>query len=342
VSKWTEREYTKGEIERAGKVLADPHATGASRSAAVVIVNNWRSAHGFPLNTLTVSLRNRSSAVDPSVLVAQRIKRLPSIEKKLQRYPSMNAARMQDLGGCRAVLAGIREVRAVELAFLSAQHKHKLARHDDYITSPKPSGYRGVHLVYQYQSDRKSTYNGLSIEVQIRSQLMHAWATAVETVGLFTSQALKSSLGDAEWLQFFQLMSSVIANREKSPTVPSTPTTLEELRESVEPLVGELGVLDRLRGYAQALSLSQEHVDERARFVIMALNVEEHTLSITGYRTQDEASDNYAVLEEDSRGKPIDVVLVSASSIAGLRSAYPNYFLDTDVFSRIVDETVRA
>jgi len=41
--------------------------------------------------------------------------------------------------------------------------------------------------------------------------LQHAWATAVEAVGIFTKQALKSNIGDGEWLRLFALMSSEIA-----------------------------------------------------------------------------------------------------------------------------------
>lgn len=77
----------------------------------------------------------------------------------------MNVARMQDLGGCRAVLSDVPGVQAVVDSFLTAKHKHRLIRHDDYLTKPKPSGYRGVHLVYAYRSDRVETWNNLSIEV---------------------------------------------------------------------------------------------------------------------------------------------------------------------------------
>lgn len=109
---------------------------------------------------------------------------------------------MQDLGGCRAVLPDLNGVYSVAQSFLRAQHKHKLIRQDDYVLKPKPSGYRGVHLVYSYRSDRTETWNGLAIEIQIRSQLQHAWATAVETVGLFTNQARKSSMGKANGSDF--------------------------------------------------------------------------------------------------------------------------------------------
>jgi len=40
------------------------------------------------------------------------------------------------------------------------------------------------------------------IEIQIRSKLQHIWATAVETVGFFTGQAIKSNEGEKEWNDF--------------------------------------------------------------------------------------------------------------------------------------------
>ena len=66
----------------------------------------------------------------------------------------------------------------------------------DYIAHPKSDGYRGVHYVYKYRSGStpKAEFNSLRIEVQLRSRLQHAWATAVETVSTFTGQALKSNV----------------------------------------------------------------------------------------------------------------------------------------------------
>ena len=42
-------------------------------------------------------------------------------------------------------------------------------------------------------------------------------ATAVETVSTLRQQALKSSLGDPDWLRFFTLMGTAIAIREHAP-----------------------------------------------------------------------------------------------------------------------------
>jgi hypothetical protein len=180
---------------------------------------------------------------------------------KLERFPSMSAARMQDYGGCRAVLKDVASVEAVVESFLSARHKHKLLRHDDYLLRPKASGYRGVHLAYSYRSGKANPpWNGLTIEVQIRSRLQHAWATAVETVGLFTNQALKSSLGESDWLRFFQVMSSAIALREGMPTLSETSSDPVVLKAELEFLASKLEVVQRLGSYAQLLKESEEHM----------------------------------------------------------------------------------
>ena len=59
-------------------------------------------------------------------------------------------------------------------------------------------------MIYRYSSDKgKKDYNGLLVEIQIRSKLQHLWATAVETVDFFTSQTIKSNQGQKEWVTFF-------------------------------------------------------------------------------------------------------------------------------------------
>ena len=72
---------------------------------------------------------------------------------------------------------------------------------------PKKDGYRSLHIIYEYKSDKcKTDYNGLRVEVQIRSRLQHLWATAVETVDFFTRQAIKFNEGIPDWADFFRLV----------------------------------------------------------------------------------------------------------------------------------------
>ena len=197
--KWTEPQYSREEVNEAGQVLLRGTANGSmSLETALSVVNNWRSSHAFPLNTMQMYLRTQARQVYAKSLVAQRVKRLSSIETKLQRFRWLKFSEMQDIGGCRAVVNTVGSVDRLVQAYDRSRIKHRLLDSDDYIGAPKKSGYRGYHLIYGYHSDKKTTYNELKIELQIRSNLQHIWATAVETVGTFTQQALKSSQGELD------------------------------------------------------------------------------------------------------------------------------------------------
>ncbi|HEY6322553.1 MAG TPA: RelA/SpoT domain-containing protein, partial [Thermoanaerobaculia bacterium] len=260
---WAIPQYKPEEVDAAGDVLirrAPRHsmADWEEFERAFLVINNWRSSHSFPLNTFQMGLRRNTRHTDLNGLVAQRIKRLSSIMDKLRRMKSLKLSEMQDIGGCRAVVESVNHVREVVHRYKTSALKHHLIDEDDYILRPKSSGYRGYHLIYRYNSDRKTTYNGLKIELQIRSPLQHAWATAVETVGTFTRQALKSSSGEAAWLRFFALMGTAIANRERTPHVPATPTTKKELVQELLSYATTLQVEAKLQAYGDTLRTLEE------------------------------------------------------------------------------------
>jgi ppGpp synthetase/RelA/SpoT-type nucleotidyltranferase len=197
---WTEPHYTKAEVDNAARtylalndeISADTFdwARWTEYERALETINNWRSAHSYPLNTFQSTLRRYARKVSRRFIVAQRMKRLSSIEAKLLRFPRMRLTQMQDIGGCRAVLRTSKAVKHLHAMYEFSGLKHALAGTDDYIESPKDSGYRGIHLIYRYFSDKnKQAFNGLKIEVQLRSVYQHSWATAVETVGAFAQQA---------------------------------------------------------------------------------------------------------------------------------------------------------
>lgn len=268
---WALPKYSRAEVNAASKVWLSANSTAAEVADALMIVNNWRGIHAFPLNTFQMGLRNRGAKFSDDVLVAQRIKRLSSIELKLKLRPTMKLTQMQDIGGCRAILEDVQVLRQLVTSFKDSDLKHKLLTEDDYIMSPRASGYRGVHLVYSYNSDRSETYNDLKIEIQLRSQLQHAWATSVEVVGTLVDQALKSSLGDPGWLRFFQLMSSELARKEREPLVPGTPDDRGEARKEITKLISQYNPIGRLESYSEALNYI-EHSESGDHFYILHLN----------------------------------------------------------------------
>jgi hypothetical protein len=343
---WTEPAHDRPSVDRAGQILRSVDASNEEELIlAFDVLENWRAAHAFPLNTFQVVLRRRAHEVDSEALVAQRLKRVPSILKKLEDRPSMRLAQMQDIGGCWAVLRTVRMAQRLRDNYLRRSSTSTLVTTKDYIAEPRESGYRSLHLVFRYHSRaEQSAFNGLLIEIQIRSQLQHAWATAVETVGLLSNQALKSSEGSASWLRFFLVTSSLFALKERTQLVPGTPvgsTLVREVREEAQ----RLRVAEKLNTYRQALRVLGSRRVRHARYFLMRLDPDAEALEIASFRDGEltEAVDRYAEIEKEvKRGSSVDVVLVRADSIESLQRAYPNYFLDTQVFLETLAELTPA
>ena len=342
-------QYSPEEVDEAGRTLvlagyADPEATSevseAERLHAVAVVNQWRASHARPLDTFRVNLRRR---VGTRGVVAQRLKRLPSVVSKLERLPRIRLSQMQDIGGCRAIVANADDAFNLAGDLGASRMRHELVRYHNYIDNPRNTGYRSLHLIYAYNSDRTTDWQGLQTEIQIRSQLQHQWATAVETVGTFIGDALKSNIGDTTWLRFFALMSSAIALREGTPLVPSTPANERGITAEIRTCNEELRVMDRLSAFQSVTAQVEELRDRRVRIAVLELNLDTESVHGFGYRANelDEATESYRIMEEQSRDNPrVDVVLISTDSLSALRQAYPNYFADIREFRRIVRDII--
>jgi hypothetical protein len=151
---------------------------------------------------------------------------------------------------------------------------------------------------------KKTTYNDLKVEVQLRSVFQHAWDTAVETVGTFAQQALKSSQGQEDWLEFFKLMASEIALREKCPHIPGTPQKRQELRSLLREYSRKLDVENHLSLYADALQAPEEAGTVKgAHYFLLELDGGEHKLKITAYKNDEleRASKDYLAVEQNGR-----------------------------------------
>lgn len=332
-------EYSRTDVNKAGMTFIDVNADELEKEKALSIINNWRVAHNFPLNTFQWRLRWVAKKINPDCLVAQRIKRLASIKLKLELQPDMKLSQMQDIGGCRAIMKDIGELDQLVNVYKHESRgiKHKLHKEQDYIIEPKVSGYRGVHLIYKYGSDKSADYKDMRIEIQIRTLLQHAWATAVETVGTFINMPLKSSLGDDGWLRFFALMGSAMAISEGKPVVPNTSENVKKLRDEITFLSKKLEVEQHLAAFRKSVQvLSTGRRTNDAYYYLLELDPDAGRVIIKSYSQNQlkTASSDYLTLERRITDGKRDAVLVSADSIEALRLAYPNYYLDTDIFLR--------
>lgn len=210
--KWKKVEYSRSKIIKSGKIIKNPNANQEQIDEATRVIDNWRAAHAFPLHVIYMHLRRMAMSKN-NIVVAERLKRLDSITKKLEREPTMSLWMMQDLGGCRFIVLSIDEVYQYAEQYDTSRKRHIFKERYDYIAKPKLSGYRSLHMVYEYHSDKVDTYNkNMLIEIQYRTHLQHIWATALETMGLFTKQALKAGQGDEHNKRFFCTGFIVVCN----------------------------------------------------------------------------------------------------------------------------------
>ncbi len=327
--------FTRGQINRAGVALLDETATPQARINSLALINHWRACHAYPINTFQATLRGRLKKVCPNPLFATRLKRLPSISKKLEKNHGMQLARMQDVGGLRAVVDTVAQVRKLQEIYCDGSLDHELVGIDDYIDQPKASGYRSLHLIYRYKNPSAPAYNGLSIELQFRTRLQHAWATAVETIGSFLNQALKSSEGPADWLDYFKIVSSAFALNENCPVgAQHSDMAPADIYKKCVALGTTLDVKRKLNAFAVAANAISSN-SAGGNFHLIILDAVERTVSVTsfGRKRLEEANAAYADAERNAaEHQDMQTVLVATSSIEALRLAFPNYFLDTKQF----------
>ena len=339
-SPWVSPSFSRGQVDRAGRLLATSAESGTLSDRGVGdVINNWRSSHSFPLNTLQMGLRNKATSICDAPIVAQRLKRVSSIAHKLQRFQGMQLSRMQDIGGARAVLPTIKDVDELRKLYSRSSARHKRANEKDYVRQPKASGYRGLHLVYRYHSDRNDVYNGLQIELQLRTRTQHAWATAVETVGTFLGQSLKSSQGREDWLRFFELIGSGFALVDSGTIADNVPGERDALLAEIQKAALNLHVKETLEAFRHTLRVVCDRRLRGFKYFLLVLQPNKEKLNIRAFRGGElrKATDAYLAEERDLVDTSGDSVLVSSDSLESLRRAFPNYFGDTRRFVQEMD-----
>lgn len=306
-------------------------------SEDVLVIEQWRAAHSSVLNNFATILRARTKAL--SVSRAQRLKRLKTIIDKLDRFPKMQLARMDDVAGCRLIFDSIEALRGFRGQLQRARFDHKLRNSDnldkyDYIVRPKVTGYRGVHDIYEYnvRSARNAHLNGLYIEIQYRTLVQHAWATAVEVIGFVTESQPKFQKGDKRYELAMAYASEILARAHEMQLGPLPHLTYKELLEQFLELDAEISLLRTLRGLAE----SKTEISGKKHAV---LNMSpDGELVVHSFR--DAADAIRKLFELEKQFPQNDVVLVRADSTEEVRLAFRNYFSDVHEFLRLIDAGV--
>lgn len=339
--------YSRAEVDSAGidllEIDANPGIDDVDPERVrhvLASVRQWRELHAEPLQRLRETVEQSSRAAIQSALVVHRIKRMRSMLQKLETS-SMRLTQMQDIGGCRVIVDSLADVRCVVDALTSLRNEEfQVVRRTSYTENPREAtGYRSEHLVYRVRCD-DSGVETVRLEVQVRSRLQHAWATAVEVASLVADEDLKSGSGDGRWVSLFRAIGELFARQEGAPA-------LRELGSS-QHLCGEvrrqLGDLVRLLDASLAVSIHP--VAKHVAYQLVSIDRESRSLSIQTFNAGQSIAAIFAYgrAEEDARKSHgrLHVALVSARDAEELRDAYGNYFYETAEFRMAVNDVMLA
>lgn len=118
---------------------------------------------------------------NPISYITTRLKRTASIVEKLRKQGedfSINniEEKLNDVAGIRVVCSYIDDIYIIADALIR-QDDITLIERKDYISSPKPNGYRSLHLIVEVPVFFAEVKKPMRVEVQIRTMAMDFWAS---------------------------------------------------------------------------------------------------------------------------------------------------------------------
>ena len=115
------------------------------------------------------------------------------------KFRILNEENITDIAGVRVICSFPSDIYMLANAFEKQDDIHVITR-KDYISNPKPNGYRSLHLIVDtpiFLHDRKRY---MKVEVQFRTIAMDWWASTEHKTrykkDIFESEAIKYELSD--------------------------------------------------------------------------------------------------------------------------------------------------
>ena len=341
---------SKKAVNRAGVKIAN----GCETDRDIYVVDQWRGAHGYVLNTFQLSLKRQILKSSSQIIFAQRLKRRKTVIDKLKRQKPdgsrliSDVTSMQDYAGCRLIFDTIDELKTFRKEFHASlnnrgiQHrlKHEVDKYN-YIENPKSTGYRGIHDIivhnprpHRAPSTNNKPWHGLLVEIQYRTKIQNSWATAVEMVDLIDNTRTKFALKNDERVLFFAYISELIARHHEDIKRKFLDLDDAALRTKIQYLEEKLKILSRLSLISLAENFQPKH-----KHVVLALSVQnigtrKFQLQWKSF-SQGRSALNYAnKCETDNT--VINAVYVRSENQNQLKSAFKNYFNDSKDFLELV------
>jgi putative GTP pyrophosphokinase len=151
---------------------------------SLLIAENLYSSATREITTKLENLNDEFKHVkdrNPIHMIKARVKTPKSIIRKLSQRGlelSIESARenLTDIAGVRVICSYIDDVYLIA-ELLTSQNDIEVIRRSDYISEPKPNGYRSLHLIVTVPVFLSESTELVKVEVQIRTIAMDLWAS---------------------------------------------------------------------------------------------------------------------------------------------------------------------
>lgn len=336
--------YSRNQLNKIGTYLYEEGVDAFDRSEAVRVISDWRMTHLPVLREFVDAVNAYLTANNVHfAFYSQRIKRMSSITEKLRNNAEsgMRLGGLQDIGGARFVFETTDDLQQAQQALAGFEPEHfSFEKSNDYIVAPKESGYRSIHYVYKYHSTDE-VYDGLRVELQIRTRLEHSWAMAVETASLISRTSLKADIDDhSVWREFFKLASAIFAQKEKGAVLSLFEGyTHEQYCREYIGLLNQHHLLEQLQALRVTVNDETIFAESQTGYCILLINFRNRVVSTRQFPMdeEDEASDLFTRTEQNLNADEA-AIMVSIEKMQELRDAYPSYFMDTKEFIHALKE----
>ena len=118
---------------------------------------------------------------NPISSISSRLKSTDSLVEKMMRYGCTFSiesieTNINDIAGVRVICSYVDDIYSIAETLLS-QDDVTLIAEKDYIKTPKPNGYRSLHLIVSVPVFLSQSRKDVKVEVQIRTIAMDYWAS---------------------------------------------------------------------------------------------------------------------------------------------------------------------
>lgn len=311
------RTFSNADYRRLGDRIRSNN--GEASEDDLRMLQELRTSYKDPLAEIFNTLERMAHRVDKNCICTYRIKRIESIISKILRFPEMQVNRAEDIAGCRCIVASHDLVYKLYDKIVKSQTKLPFeikGKVNDYIKTPKDSGYKSIHLNVTLKNDNRR------IEIQIRSLEDHHWATLVEITDLLYQSKLKEHGLDffPELYEFHKLLSQ--SDRD-----------LKDVQKArIARIALKYNYIDKV-----GTIFAQNYIEVRKRWNRMLLQNKHFFLvaadssgipEFEGFLSFDEAEEAYfSKYMNNPTNKNIVLTHLKYADFAKISCAYSNYFL---------------